>query len=133
MIETRRHGVLALAAAGAMVLGAGAAGAAQAATHAAKASGTTLKLSAEPNALKFSVAKLTAKPGKVTLVMSNPSSMQHDIALKGGGLKSPVVGKVVGKGKTSTITATLKKGTYEFYCSVPGHEQAGMRGTLTVT
>ena len=64
--------------------------------------------------------------------MSNPSFLQHNVALKGGGLKKPVLGKVVGKGKTSTITVTLKKGSYTFYCSVPGHEQAGMKGTLTV-
>jgi uncharacterized cupredoxin-like copper-binding protein len=32
----------------------------------------------------------------------------------------------------STFTADLKAGTYIFYCQVPGHEQAGMKGTLTV-
>ena len=63
----------------------------------------------------------------------NPSSLSHDIALKGGGLKKPVIGKIVPKGGKSTISATLTKGSYEFYCSVPGHEQAGMKGTLTVT
>ena len=69
---------------------------AQAATPAksSTSAGTTLKLSANPTALKFNVTKLTAKPGKVTLVMSNPSSISHDIALKGGGLKKPVVGKM---------------------------------------
>jgi plastocyanin len=124
---TRKSRLAALAAVGAMVVGASVAGTAQA------ASGTTLKLSASKTALKFNVTKLTAaKPGKVTLVMSNPSAIKHNVALKGGGLKKPVVGKVVGKGQTSTISATLKKGTYTFYCSVPGHEQAGMKGTLTV-
>ena len=36
-------------------------------------------------------------------------------------------------GGTSKVTADLKPGKYEFYCSVPGHEQAGMKGTLTVS
>jgi plastocyanin len=128
-----RRRLLALVAAGATLGGVGAV-TAQAATPAksAKSSGTTLKLSANATALKFDVTRLTAKPGRVTLVMSNPSSISHDIALKGNGLK-PVVGKIVGKGRTSTITATLKKGSYEFYCSVPGHEAAGMKGTLKVT
>jgi plastocyanin len=128
-----RRRLLALVAAGATLGGVGAV-TAQAATPArsAKSAGTTLKLSAKATALKFDVARLTAKPGRVTLVMSNPSSISHDIALKGNGLK-PVVGKIVGKGRTSTITATLKNGSYEFYCSVPGHEAAGMKGTLKVT
>jgi plastocyanin len=123
--RTRR--LRALAAVGAMVVGVFVAGTAQA------ASTVTLRLSASKTALKFNVTKLTAaRPGKVRLVMSNPSAIPHDIALKGKGLKKPVVGKVVGKGKTSTITATLKKGSYTFYCSVPGHEAAGMKGKLTV-
>ncbi len=122
----RRSRVAALTVVGALAL-AGLAASAQA------ASGTTLKLSASPSALKFSVTKLSvAKPGKVTIVMSNPSSISHSIALKGNGLKKPVVGPIVGKGKTSTISTTVKKGTYTFYCSVPGHAQAGMKGTLTV-
>jgi uncharacterized cupredoxin-like copper-binding protein len=39
---------------------------------------------------------------------------------------------VVGSGGTSSFTATLKPGSYEFYCAVPGHEAGGMKGTLTV-
>jgi len=32
-----------------------------------------------------------------------------------------------------TLTLDLKSGTYRFYCSVAGHEAAGMKGTLVVT
>ena len=35
-------------------------------------------------------------------------------------------------GGTKTLTMTLAPGTYTYYCSVPGHRQAGMQGTLTV-
>jgi len=63
--------------------------------------------------------------------MKNLSPLQHDVAIKGKGVS--VKGKVVGKGATSTVTATLKKGTYTFYCSVDGHAAAGMKGTLTIT
>ena len=42
------------------------------------------------------------------------------------------VGKVVQNGGTSTVSENLKPGTYTFYCSVDGHEAAGMKGTLTV-
>ena len=92
---------------------------------------TTLKISADKAALKFNKTFLKAPAGTVTLVMSNPAPLPHNIALKGKGIKT-VLGKIVLKGGTSTVKATLKKGTYTFFCSVPGHEAAGMKGTLKV-
>ena len=92
---------------------------------------TVLKIKADKIALKYNVSKLKAKAGKITIVMTNPSPLQHDVAIKGHGVK--VKGKTVGKGGVSKVTATLKKGTYEFYCTLPGHEAAGMKGKLVVT
>ncbi|HEX8856723.1 MAG TPA: plastocyanin/azurin family copper-binding protein [Thermoleophilaceae bacterium] len=90
-----------------------------------------LTIPADPSgALAFEFGKATAKPGKVTFEMPNQSPVGHDIAIKGDGASGK--GPVVNKGGTSTFSTTLKPGTYEFYCSVPGHEQAGMKGTLTV-
>ena len=91
---------------------------------------TTLRLSVPGPALRYDKTALHAEPGKVTIVMKNRSPLPHNVALRGRGVN--VRGKIVGKGGTSTVTATLKKGRYRFYCSVPGHEQAGMKGTLTV-
>jgi len=92
--------------------------------------GETLKLAADKSALKFDKSSLTAKAGKVTLEMENPSEIPHAVAIKGNGVD--VDGKTVGNGETSTASTDLKPGTYTFYCPVPGHEAAGMKGTLTV-
>jgi plastocyanin len=92
--------------------------------------GETLKLAADKSALKFDKSSLTAKAGKVTLEMANPSQLPHAVAIKGNGVD--VDGKTVGNGETSTASTDLKAGTYTFYCPVPGHEAAGMKGTLTV-
>ena len=115
------------------ILGASALGFGSLAVMATAASTTNLKISAASSgALKYNVSKLTvSKPGKVTITMTNPSPLTHDVAIKGTGVKT-TVGKTVGKGGTSKITVTLKKGTYTFYCSVDGHAAAGMKGTLTV-
>ncbi|MCW3064228.1 MAG: hypothetical protein JWN32_1400 [Solirubrobacterales bacterium] len=91
---------------------------------------STVHLKSKPNALAFNVKVLHATHGKVTVVMTNTSSFKHGIAVQGHGLDKD--GKIVGKGKTSTVTLTLKKGTYNFYCPVPGHKAAGMRGTIVV-
>jgi plastocyanin len=62
--------------------------------------------------------------------MANPSQIPHGIGVDGNGVD--VDGPVVGPGKTSTATAELKPGTYEYYCTVKSHHQAGMEGTLVV-
>jgi plastocyanin len=91
---------------------------------------TTKSLSADKTLLKFSTTKISAKAGLVTLKMSNPSALDHNVAIRGNGVKK--LGKIVEKGGVSTVAAKLKKGKYTFYCSVTGHEAAGMKGVLTV-
>jgi mono/diheme cytochrome c family protein len=90
-----------------------------------------IQIDADPNGqLKFLASSASGSAGKVTLRMDNKSSVPHDIAVRGNGVSS--VGKVVSNGGTSTVSETLKPGTYTFYCSVDGHEAAGMKGTLTI-
>ncbi len=92
----------------------------------------SLEISADPEgALAFDTASIQAKAGTVTITMENPSPLPHNVAIKGNGVD--VKGKVVLAGGTSTVGADLQPGTYTFYCSVPGHEAAGMKGTLTVS
>jgi plastocyanin len=92
--------------------------------------GQQLALQADPSQLKFDKSTLTAKAGKVTITMTNPSPLQHDVAIKGG---ADAKGEVVGQGGKSTVTVDLKPGKYTFYCSVDGHESAGMTGELDVS
>jgi plastocyanin len=96
----------------------------------ARPNATTLKISALAAGLRYSTTHLTAQAGRVTIVMVNHSPIAHDVAIKGHGIF--VKGKTVPKGGTSRVSATLKKGTYTFLCTVDAHAQAGMKGTLTV-
>jgi uncharacterized cupredoxin-like copper-binding protein len=118
---------LAVTGAGVAATGSGAA--------AAKVRQTTRNLKADPNGhLKFDKKSLSARKGKITLVMKDPASsgLQHGIAVSGHGVDRD--GKVVNPGKTSRVTVTLNKtGKYTFYCPVAGHKPAGMKGTLTIT
>jgi len=94
--------------------------------------GALLKISADKAALKYNVTRLKAEAGTVAISMANPSPfLKHNVAIKGKGFDKK--GAVVGKGGTSRVAAVLKPGKYVFYCSVPGHEAGGMKGTLTVT
>ena len=93
---------------------------------------TKLALAADPNGeLKFDKTSLSAKAGEVSIDFSNSSSLPHNVTIASSS------GAVVNEsptfqGGSKTVTMTLKAGTYKFYCTVPGHRQAGMEGTLTV-
>jgi plastocyanin len=97
---------------------------------------TTLKVKTAKVAWTYNVKALAAKPGKVTISMTNSSALfRHDVALRAGTTaKSKLItkGKVVGKNGVSKITVPVKKGKYRFFCTVKGHEAGGMWGILTV-
>lgn len=97
---------------------------------AAKGPGGAVKLSADPTQIAYTTKSLSSKPGKVTIDFTNPSQLQHDVAIAQGS-KQIAVSNLITQTSTS-VTADLTAGQYVFYCTVPGHRQAGMQGTLTV-
>jgi plastocyanin len=84
----------------------------------------------EGNALAYAVTEVRAAPGTITLTSVNNQSIPHNIAIDE---PEQQIGEIVQDGGTSEITITIDEpGEYEFYCSVPGHREAGMVGTLIV-
>jgi len=96
----------------------------------AKGPGGTLQLAASETDLAFDKTSLTSKPGKVTIDFDNPSALEHNVAIEQNG-KEIAVSETLAKGKTS-VSAELAPGTYTYLCTIPGHAEAGMEGTLTV-
>jgi plastocyanin len=95
---------------------------------------STISDAADPSGqLKFTKDSLSAKAGKVTIQFANMSSVGHNMTIQQGTNGKQVGATPTFSGGTKTLTVTLKPGTYTFYCSVPGHRQAGMQGTLTVS
>ena len=78
----------------------------------------------------FAATAATAEAGEITFKMPNKTPLPHNIAVKNPELDEK--GPVVNQGGTSEFSVNLKAGKYTYYCSVPGHEDAGMKGTLTV-
>ena len=100
-------------------------------TAAAPAAGATVAVDADPSGqLAFVQKTLTAPAGKVTFDFTNDAPVPHNFAIKDGVTDGPT--DTISGGATAKLTVDLPAGTYEFYCAVPGHEQAGMKGTLTV-
>ena len=98
--------------------------------EAASGPGGTLELAADATNIAYDTTSLTSKPGKVTIDFTNPSALEHDVAIEEEG--EEIAGsELIAEGKTS-VSAELAPGTYTFYCTVPGHREVGMEGTLTV-
>ncbi len=94
--------------------------------------GSALALAANPSGLlAYNTKQLSAKAGTVTITMTNMSPLEHNVTVAEG---SKILGATpTFKGGSKTLTLNLKPGRYTFYCSVPGHRQAGMEGTLNVS
>jgi mono/diheme cytochrome c family protein len=88
----------------------------------------TLSIAADPNGqLAYVTNKATGTAGQISVEMPNKSGTPHDIVIDGKGK-----GQVVSNGGTSKFSANFSAGNYTYYCSVDGHRQAGMQGTLTI-
>jgi plastocyanin len=94
--------------------------------------GSTVAISTPSGSdLAFDQKSVSAKAGNVTIDFDNKQPLQHDVAVADSS------GKVLGQtdlvsSGTANATVDLQPGTYTFYCTVPGHREAGMQGTLTV-
>jgi uncharacterized cupredoxin-like copper-binding protein len=104
---------------------------------AAKAEGTAeaengvLTIPADPGgSIAYQFADAEAPAGQLEIRSPNESSTDHDIALEGNGVNEK--GEVVKNGGVSEFSVDLKPGEYTFFCTVPGHREGGMEGTLTV-
>jgi uncharacterized cupredoxin-like copper-binding protein len=90
-----------------------------------RAAATTVQVQGGEFFFKLSTKSL-AKPGKVTFVFSNVGHVQHDFKIDGK------VTPLISPGKKATLVVTLKKGSFPYLCTVPGHAAAGMKGSFTV-
>jgi plastocyanin len=101
-------------------------------TTGAAGGGETVKVAADPSgALAFEQKSLTAAPGKATFEFTNDSSTPHDFVIEEGD-KEIAKTDVISGDKATTEATLAAGGDYTYFCSVPGHRQAGMEGKLTV-
>jgi plastocyanin len=100
--------------------------------------GGKLSIAASPSGqLAYVSSKATGTAGPVTIEMPNMSGVSHNIAIEEGEHGATAAGTAIAKSEfvakgTAKLTATLKPGTYTFFCEAPGHRAAGMYGTLVV-
>jgi plastocyanin len=95
--------------------------------------GSVVKIeAAEGSELAYTTTAAKAKAGQVSIDFTNPQSLSHDVAIEGSSGQMLGQTELVAESSATTTIKNLKPGEYTFYCTVPGHREAGMEGTLTV-
>jgi plastocyanin len=94
--------------------------------------GGTISISADPDgAIAYPETSVTAPAGDDTVEFDNPASLSHDVVIEDPDGNEVARTDVIAQ-DTATTTAQLEPGEYTFFCSVEGHREGGMEGTLTV-
>ncbi len=92
----------------------------------------SVALQADPGgALAYVEKTLSAKPGELSIAFTNDSPIAHNVAVDDPKGNQLVESEIV-TGASTTAQFTAKPGKYTYYCTLPGHEEAGMKGTLTI-
>jgi uncharacterized cupredoxin-like copper-binding protein len=95
--------------------------------YAGSSSATATTITVKASEFKFVLSKKSAHHGKVTFKVTNKGHISHDFKINGKKTK------LLSPGKSATLTVTLKKGSFKYSCTVPGHAAAGMKGTFKAT
>jgi plastocyanin len=92
---------------------------------------SVVHLSAPVSGLRYDQKVAHAHPGRIEIVFLNRSSLKHNVNVELG--EKELGHSATIAHATTKFFVTLKAGRYNYYCSVPGHEDAGMHGTLIVS
>ena len=99
-------------------------------TTASGSAGQTVQVSEKE--FKITLPSTTLKPGSYTFDLSNDGKIPHDLTIDGPGVSNSKT-PVINGGQHATLKVKLAAGTYDFYCSVPGHKQLGMDVKIKVS
>jgi plastocyanin len=81
---------------------------------------------------KITLPKTTFAPGEYTFDVANQGKIPHNLTVTGPGVSKEAT-QDIPAGSSSSVTVKLERGTYDFYCSIPGHKEQGMEQKVTVS
>lgn len=83
---------------------------------------------------KFDPATISAPSGKVVFYLVNNGTASHDFIVRDASNNKVTGSELISAGDSAVFTVdNIAAGTYTYFCDQPGHEQSGMKGTLTIT
>jgi uncharacterized cupredoxin-like copper-binding protein len=80
----------------------------------------------------FEPTEVAVRAGGVAFEIKNEGAIAHNFVIEDSARKKVAEIAAVAAGKADGVKASLRRGTYGFACTLPGHREAGMQGTLRV-
>ena len=82
---------------------------------------------------QFDPSTISAPSGKVVFYLVNAGTTSHDLIIRDASNNRIGGSDLISAGDSSVFTIDkIAAGTYTYFCDQPGHEQSGMKGTLTI-
>jgi uncharacterized cupredoxin-like copper-binding protein len=98
----------------------------------AAATSNAQKVPVKEMEFKIELPSTKLKAGDYEFELANDGNVPHDLTIEGPQVDKAKTPEIQG-GQDATLKVKLVPGTYDFYCSVPGHKQAGMDVKVTVS
>lgn len=89
------------------------------------------KVAVSETEFKITLDPSSVSAGRVSFDVANVGKIPHDFVIKGNGVDEKT--STLAAGDSATLTVDLKPGTYDVYCSIPGHKEAGMDVKLSIS
>lgn len=81
----------------------------------------------------IALSKTRFTPGSYTFTAVDKGHLQHNLVISGPGVSQAKIPGLLSPGQSASVTVTLRKGTYDIFCGVPGHKAQGMNVNITVS
>ncbi len=117
---------IALLAAGCSSGSSGSSGGGSSSSAPAASGGSGTKVTATETEFHIALSTTTFSPGQYTFTAVDKGKLQHNLVIDGPGVSNKKTQGLLAPGQSASVTVTLKAGTYDIFCGVPGHKAQGM-------
>ncbi len=100
---------------------------------AAAAAGGTAAVTAIETEFHIALSKKSFSPGTYKFTAVDKGHLQHNLVIDGPGVNMAKTAGLLSPGQSASVTVTLRKGSYDIFCGVPGHKAEGMNVNITVS
>jgi uncharacterized cupredoxin-like copper-binding protein len=97
------------------------------------AAGGTTAVTATETEFHIALSKKSFSPGTYKFTAVDKGHLQHNLVIDGPGVNMVKTAGLLSPGQSASVTVTLRQGSYDIFCGVPGHKAEGMNVNITVS